>query len=300
MACVDAVDSLAPRDQQAVSALVERCHDADGSYPLNEAARLALSRPGARHVLEHDGDTLVGYAQLADDGTAQVCVDPTRRRRGIGTRLVAALGEAMAWWSFGLLAPARGFAAAHHWRLTRELLIMARELTGLEHPEVPAGVTIRTFMPGRDDDAWVRVNARAFAHHQEQGRLDVTDLRARMAEDWFDPAGFFVAERDGDLVGFHWTKVHPAAEDVLGDGRPVGEVYVIGVDPDAAGGGLGRALLATGLAHLQAAGPDTVILYVEADQHRVVRMYESASFGVIHRDGLFAVDSFRDREASPR
>ena len=67
-----------------------------------------------------------------------------------------------------------------------------------------------------------------------------------MAEDWFDPAGFFVAvDATTAVVGFHWTKQHADR---------LGEVYVLGVAPDAAGRGLGKALLLTGLRHLRDVG----------------------------------------------
>ena len=89
-------------------------------------------------------------------------------------------------------------------------------------------------MRGADEDAWLAVNAAAFAGHSEQGRWTRADLLAREAEPWFDPAGFLLAERENVLLGFHWTKVHA-------DG--MGEVYVLGVDPAAHGLGLGSALL---------------------------------------------------------
>ncbi len=104
---------------------------------------------------------------------------------------------------------------------------------------------IRTFRPGADEDDWIAVNARAFADHPEQGRITRRDLDDRLAESWFDPAGFFVAISAGRMVGFHWTKQH---EDQLG------EVYVLGVDPVAGGQGLGKALLTTGLRHLKRRG----------------------------------------------
>jgi mycothiol synthase len=156
-------------------------------------------------------------------------------------------------------------------------------------PALPPGVTVRTFQPGRDDEAWVAVNARAFATHPEQGALTLDDLHRRMREPWFDPAGFFLAERDGVLVGFHWTKVHGGAhEHDDGHGHePIGEVYVVGVDPSAQGGGLGRALVLRGLRHLQEQGLPDVLLYVEADNAPAVRLYTSLGFAHWSTDVMF-------------
>jgi len=61
----------------------------------------------------------------------------------------------------------------------------------------------------------------------------VTQLHEAESEDWLTRRDSLSRKRGPDLVGFHWTKVHP-------DG--VGEVYVVGVHPDAQGGGLGTAL----------------------------------------------------------
>ena len=137
-------------------------------------------------------------------------------------------------------------------------------------------------MPGQDEDAFLGVNARAFAWHPEQGRLDLAGLRAEMAQDWFDPAGFFLAVTDdpasptGDRVlGFHWTKVH---ESVAGLPGPAGEIYVLGVDPAAGVRGLGGPLTAAGLDYLRQRGLDTVLLYVEGDNDRAVRLYQRFGF----------------------
>ena len=140
-------------------------------------------------------------------------------------------------------------------------------------PPCRTGSGLRAYRPGADDEAWLQVNARAFHDHPDQGRWSLDDLRLRQREPWFDPAGFLIAEDpDGRILGFHWTKVHD-------DGtHRTGEVYVLGVDPDAQGTGLGAALTTAGLRHLQQAGLQQVMLYVDEDNPRAVALYRRLNF----------------------
>jgi mycothiol synthase len=175
---------------------------------------------------------------------------------------------------------ARALATAAGMTRQRELLIMERRLDDeLPEPVVAAGVQIRTFVPGQDEQEWLRVNAAAFAHHPEQALIDGDDLADRMAEPWFDAEGFFVATIDDTIVGFHWTKQH---QDQLG------EVYVLGIVPSAAGRGLGKALLLTGLRSLQQRGSTRVELYVEADHRAAIELYLSYGFATVSRDVMYA------------
>lgn len=269
-----------------VLALVRTAWAADGVGPLSEQALLRLRHdsPAATHGIARtpDGD-VVGYLQLApDDGTTvgELVVAPPHRRRQIGTALAAwaieKLGPArpLRAWAHGNGRGAAGLAAALGFERRRMLLQLRRPTSEpLPAVRVPPGVTIRTFRPGADDEGWVRVNARAFASHPEQGRLVLADLHERMTEPWFDAAGFFVAERPGPgrLVGFHWTKVHEEPE-------RIGEVYVVGLDPGEQGTGLGLALTITGLAHLAAVGLPAVMLYADETNAGAVRMYERLGF----------------------
>ncbi|SEP58604.1 mycothiol synthase [Microlunatus flavus] len=282
-----------------VEDLIAAAAASDGVPALNEAGVLALRHPhrgGTRHLVAAvDGDA-VGYGQLASDGTGQVVVGPSYRRRGVGRRLVAALLEQAARqglplrvWALGNTPAAAGLAARTGLVAERVLLVMRRPLADLPAPVVPPGVVVTTFRPGADEDAWLHVNARAFAHHPEQGAIDREDLAERTAEPWFDPAGFFLARSVEDdapgapVLGFHWTKQHDAI------GEPgLGEVYVLGVDPDAQGRGLAKALLLTGLAHLRDAGDETVELYVEADQAGPVGLYTAYGFTESSRDVMYA------------
>jgi mycothiol synthase len=133
---------------------------------------------------------------------------------------------------------------------------------------VPDDVLVRPFRSG-DEAELLRVNAAAFAGHPEQGQMSADDLAERMAERWFDPAGLIVASRGRQLLGFHWTKQHSPE---------LGEVYVVGIDPAAQGTGLGRALTRAGLRHLARRGAREVLLYVEADNERAVRLYSRDGF----------------------
>ncbi|MER5294098.1 mycothiol synthase, partial [Streptomyces pharetrae] len=203
----------------------------------------------------------------------------------LGSALLAASGKRLRVWAHGGHSAARHLAQVLGLTLFRELRQMRRPLTGPELPEpvLPAGVSVRAFEPGRDDAAWLAVNAAAFAHHPEQGSLTQRDLDDRKAEPWFDPAGFFLAERDGELVGFHWTKVH--AEERLG------EVYVVGVAPGAQGGGLGKALTLIGLRHLAGQGLPAAMLYVDADNKAAVAVYEGLGFTTYETDLMYRTET---------
>ncbi|MEY2765249.1 MAG: mycothiol synthase, partial [Actinomycetota bacterium] len=68
---------------------------------------------------------------------------------------------------------------------------------------------------------------------------------------------------------------------------PVGEIYVIGVDPAHHGKGLGRALTIAGFWHLASRGIRRGMLYVAGDNAAAIRLYESLGMRVAHHDDVF-------------
>jgi mycothiol synthase len=279
-----------------VRALLAAALAADSVRPVSEESELRLQHGGpvgGSDLTARTADgTLVGYARLElspgdPEAEAELVVAPAARRRGVGTALVSRLEELaghrpLRVWAHGELPGSTELARSRGYERARVLLQMRRPLDGVDpdpHPPLPAGVTIAAFRPGVDEDAWLRVNSRAFAAHPEQGRWTRGDLALREAESWFDPAGFFLAWRDEPtgprLLGSHWTKVHPAGD--VGDAA-IGEVYVLGIDPDAQGLRLGRALTDVGLAHLRALGLSHVLLYVEEANTVAVSLYERSGF----------------------
>lgn len=322
-----------------VRRIVAAASDADGVSPLSEHVLLHLRHGGdepARNVLLWSDEDLAAYAHLdvtdpVEGPSAELVVDPAHRGLGYGRRVVEELiaqtpdRHRLRLWAHGEESGAAELARGMGFEQMRTLWQMRRSLlAALPRVEPPPGVRIRTFRPGEDDEAWVALNNRAFAWHPEQGGWTVEDLHRRMAEPWFDPDGFFLAEREPAepgapprLVGFHWTKVHGgdadhthehAHDDETSPHRhrhphghheepphsheshgheAIGEVYVVGVDPDEQGGGLGRTLTVVGLRHLRGQGLGEAMLYVEADNEAAIRVYTGLGFTHWDTDRMF-------------
>jgi mycothiol synthase len=256
--------------RDAVARVRAAVRDAGEEDPLDEAAQLRVKHHGITDSALWLAGT-DGFA-LAHAGSVDLAVAPVARGQGLGRELAA---EALAGdgpltaWSHNDHPAAAVLAEQHGLRRARELWVMRRP-AGEQLPElvVPENVAVRGYRDS-DRDEVLRVNAAAFAHHPEQGSMDADDLAARMAEEWFDPAGLLVAD-DGDrLLAFHWTKQHDAE---------LGEVYVVAVDPQAQGRGLGRTLILAGLHHLARLGAAEVLLYVESDNAPAVRVYGGLGF----------------------
>ena len=241
------------------------------------------------------GQDLAGFAAVVEEpdgtGVVEIAVHPSYRNQGVADRLVGALQDRRGFtglkaWSHGNHEAAADLAARYGYVPVRELWKMRMTTAAADLPDVvlPDGVTIRTFVPGQDEDAWLAANRAAFAHHPEQGSLTRADLDARMAESWFDPAGFLLAvDGDGRLLGYHWTKVHPQH----GAHPAIGEIYVVGITPEAQGSGLGKALTVAGIKHLQALGLHAVMLYVDADNAPAVALYRRLGFSRWDMDVMY-------------
>ena len=140
-------------------------------------------------------------------------------------------------------------------------------------------------MPGRDEEAWLAVNNRAFAGHPEQGGWTADTLRQREREPWFDPAGFLLHERDGRLAAFCWTKLHDD-DATRCSARSTSSPSI----PTSTGLGLGRQLTLAGLASIADRGIDVGMLYVDAANTVAVAMYERLGFDVHRTDRAYAAD----------
>jgi mycothiol synthase len=278
------VTALSNVDQHRIRDLIDAATAYDGVAPVGDQVLRELPHDRTRHLVARARDGIVGYLNLVaasedSPAMAEAVVSPNTRRRGIGSALIetglAEGGDGARVWAHGNLEPARATAAAMGLTVARELLQMRRSLTDLPPVTGPPDVRLATYSGPEDDDELLRVNKAAFAWHPEQGGWTEAEIAERRGEPWFDADGLFLAFESDRLLGFHWTKVH---EDGLG------EVYVVGVDPDAQGRGIGATLTLVGLHHLAKRGADTVLLYVEADNSAAVKTYQRLGFDVFSTD----------------
>ena len=302
---------------RSVDEMCRAAADSDGVEPLGEQPLRTLhgavagerADVGAVHLMAYRDGMPAGYAQIdgtGEEASAELVVDPSHRRHRIGTALVTGVLERApraAIWAHGDTGAARALAEKLGLERTRELLMMRRVAaeTGPAEPGTPPeGIELGTLddAPRRwpDLDAraeLLRVNNAAFSWHPEQGGWTAAQLDERLGVDWVDPAGIVLAvDVSGErpvLAGFHWTKVYPGGPSADAEG----EVYVVGVDPEQQGRGLGGLLTAAGLEYLEGEpeagrGVASVVLYVEGDNTPALRTYERLGFAVAHRDVTYA------------
>lgn len=231
-----------------------------------------------------DGEALIGFgirALQGDRHAAEFLIAPDHRGQGLGERLLTTIldEEPEAWcWSHGDHPAAKHLAQKHGLSRDRVLYQMRTDtglsLDSLPETQAPEGVEIRSFAPG-DEDGWLSVNNAAFDWHPEQGGQTRADIDAVVTAADFDPNTFVIAARDGEVIGFHQTKI----TDTDDEGR-LGEVYVVGVDPRIHAKGVGKALTIEGMRRMVAAGAETIELYVESDNAPALGLYERLGFHV--------------------
>lgn len=294
-----------PKTLSEVLVLLAETTRHDGIPPVAEHVLLHLRHGGDkddRHIIITEGDTgtIAGYAHVdltdeVEGPSAELVIHPNFRGRGFGRALldhVSVLsGLRLRLWAHGDLAGAQHLAESRGFTRIRTVVQMRRTLNSPLPPLQRAG-SLRSFRLGEDETQWLELNNRAFKEHPDQGNWSDRDLEIRKQEDWFDPRGFIIAtEVDGTgrerMTGFCWVKIHGGTKHRDHDHDPIGEIYVMGVDPASQGQGIGKEVTLAGLHFMQDQGIFSAMLYVDAANESAINLYRSLGFTEWGRDVLY-------------
>ena len=286
-----------PADVGRIRALAHEIESTTGVVPFGDDAWTGMhaGRGRDRGLFAENGNA---YAHLAhhhdDEWSLELALRPgapDARAELLATALEVVGREGgghVTLWAHGATDADDALARGAGFTLERELLQMRVALLLGDPVRWPDGVSVRPFVPGQDEPAWVAVNNRAFAGHPEQGAWTVEMLEQREQEPWFDPDGLLLAFDADGLAGSCWTKVHPPQPPSEPDA--LGEIYVIGADPSRHGRGLGRALTAAGLASLADRGITVGMLFVDAANDAAAGLYRALGFTTSRTDRAYGLD----------
>jgi mycothiol synthase len=299
---IEVVAQLEGSHLEQLPELIEAASRADGHEPIGEHKFLRLQRGDdlAAAVLAYEHGKLTGYAhtvtyrdQERRRVSCEFVVHPEQRGLGVGRMLLtqaiehARLQQAhrIDVWAYNDSPASAHLASQLGFKPVRRLLHLHRHISETAAAAAVADARIRAFRPGEDDERWLKLNNRIFAGHPENGSWTLEDLRARMAQPWFDAEDVLMLESNGSLAGFCWLKVETRRDEGL-----VGEIYVIGTAPECRGMGLGRHLVVQALRHLQERGTRIAAIYVDDSNTAAVSLYEGAGFHHHHVDVCYTRD----------
>ena len=299
------LNHLSKSQQESVLALIKAAHDFDGTPPIAEHVLLHLRHGGDKldsHIVLEENNQVIAYAHLDTTDlvagpSVEAVVHPSHRGKGLGSLIlkeaIKVCGDKTRIWSHGDLPAAKAIAASLKLERLWSNLLMSKSLGDIK--PVTSKYSIRTFIPDFDNQAFLSLNNKVFAEYPDQGGWSEDDLKVRVNEEWFDEKGFFVAEDKDELIGFCWTKVHGAhthshtgGEDDHGHDA-LGEIYVLAVNPDYKGQGVGRDLTITGLNYLKYQGLNNVMLYVGVENKPAFNLYKSLGFNEFGSDVMYRV-----------
>jgi mycothiol synthase len=298
---------LSQAQQVSVLELIKAAADLDGVPPIAEHVLLHLRHGGDKsdsHLVIEKVGQVIAYAHLDKTDlvagpSVEAVVHPKYRSQGFGTQLlkeaITICGDETRIWSHGDLPQAQRIAASLKLERLWANLQMSKRLIEIE--EITSKYLIRSFLPGIDDEAFLKLNNKAFTDHPDQGGWSKSDLEVRVNEEWFDEKGFFVCEDKGKLIGFCWTKIHGAhtysheGHEVDHGHEAIGEIYVLAVDPEYKDQGVGKDLTAAGLNYLKYQGLSSAMLYVGVENKAALNLYRSLGFSEFDRDVMYRVKS---------
>ncbi|MFC2041228.1 GNAT family N-acetyltransferase [Chloroflexota bacterium] len=241
-------------------------------------------------IAETSGN-IVGYMDLTPELTiGRVVLDcwvhPEHRGRGLGKELLirairraGELGVKIARVNIPHdNATAKGLLAKLGFECVRRFLELRLDLAKARRMDIEqAALGCRNLRHG-EESKLTRIQNRSFAGSWGYNLNTVEEITYFLNSSNCSPEDVVLA-CDGDRVaGYCWTKMNYGGDADASERK--GRIFMLGVDPDYRGRGIGRRVLLAGLAHLKSKGLRFAELTVDSENETACALYRSVGFEV--------------------
>jgi mycothiol synthase len=145
-------------------------------------------------------------------------------------------------------------------------------------PDAEEGALLRRHLQRGEEDRLTQIQNRSFAGTWGYNPNTVEEIVYRLNMTDSSPEDVILICEGDRPIGYCWTAIEPRENAVLGTNK--GRIYMLGVDPDYRGRGIGRRALLAGLAYLKSRGMEVAELVVDSQNPAACALYESGGFRV--------------------
>jgi mycothiol synthase len=258
-----------------------------GGWPVPPASIVeSLSRPDyspeQNLFVVETGGRLIGYMDVLPElGIGRVILNcwlhPEHRRKGLATKLLGYALRRAGELDVGVIhvnvmegnAVAREVLSRLGFRCVRRFLDFELDISRLNWPEADRAAQEYCHLRRGEEARLTRIQNRSFAEHWGYNPNTVATTTYRMNIRHGSPEDVVLAYEGDKVTGYCWTEK---------TGEREGRIYMLGVDPDYQGRGIGRRLLLAGLAHLSNKGTSVAVLTVDSENQAACTLYRSVGF----------------------
>ena len=263
-----------------------------GRYVSLQVLAESLARPN--HAPEQDlfiaetAGKIAGYIDVTPElGIERVVIEclvhPEHRRNGLATGLFQyarrRARELRARVAHVNIAEdnvaAKNLLSKLGFRFARRFLQLRLHLSQAHLPEGEHTLICRHLQHG-EEDKLTQLQNRCFSGTWGYNFNTVDEIIYRTNLSGCSPKDVILASDEGKPVGYCWTTT--GLKENAATGTRTGNIYMLGVDPDYRGRGIGRLLLLAGLAHLKSKGLEVAELAVDSHNKTACALYESIGF----------------------
>ncbi len=240
-------------------------------------------------IVEIDGD-IVGYMDIKPELTiGRVTLDcwvhPEHRRRGLATKLLGCairrareLGARVA--HVNIMednAVAESVLSRLGFECVRRFLKLRLDITDVRWSDINQAALGCRYLQRGEEDKLTQIQNRAFAGTWGYNPNTVEEITYRTNLSTYSPEDIVLTCEGDKVIGYCWTGI--ACKGGVPSERK-GQIFMLGLDPDYRGKGMGKKILLAGLAHLKSRSLQVAELTVDSENKAACALYKSIGFKV--------------------